>query len=198
MLSSGLEQAGTDMAVDLAGFITDMKAHAVEHGFHVHAERHFIESYSLGQAWEVDLHPEEACEGPLEMLMVLEVDPRVILAFEDLVAGHLELDEDQDKRLQLPLFFKWALPPLPRPPDLLIFATELAGVSSITLPVEVSATDTYMSVTDPATRSLSLVGRLDLPLREMFMREIKTCDVLECAHAVSTWLLDQATAWLDD
>ena len=48
------------MGVDLAGFITDMKAHAVEHGFHVHAERHFIESYSLGQAWEVDLHPEEA------------------------------------------------------------------------------------------------------------------------------------------
>ena len=186
------------MAVDLAGFITDMKAHAVEHGFHVHAERHFIESYSLGQAWEVDLHPEEACEGPLEMLMVLEVDPRVILAFEDLVAGHVELDEEQDQQLQLPLFFKWALPPLPRPPDLLILATELAGVSGTALPVEVSATDTYMSVTDPATRSLSLMGRIDLPLRQMFMREIKTCDVLECAHEVSRWLLEQAIGWLDD
>ena len=185
------------MGVDLAGFITDMKAHAVEHGFHVHAERHFIESYSLGQAWEVDLHPEEACEGPLEMLMVLEVDPRVILAFDDLVAGHHEFDEEQDERLQLPLFFKWALPPLPKPPDLLILATELAGVSGTTLPVEVSATDTYMSVTDPATRSLSLVGRLDLPLRKMFMRELKTCDVLECAHGVSTWLLEQSTVWLD-
>ena len=46
------------MTVDIAGFITDMKAHAVDHGFHVHAERHFIESFSLGQAWEVDLHPE--------------------------------------------------------------------------------------------------------------------------------------------
>ena len=81
------------MTVDIAGFITDMKAHAVDHGFHVHAERHFIESFSLGQAWEVDLHPEEACEGPLEMLMVLEVDPRVILAFEDLMAQHhLELE----------------------------------------------------------------------------------------------------------
>ena len=185
------------MGVDLAGFITDMKAHAVEHGFHVHAERHFIESYSLGQAWEVDLHPEEACEGPLEMLMVLEVDPRVILAFEDLVAGHHEFDEEQEEQLQLPMFFKWALPPLPKPPDLLILATELAGVSGTTLPVEVSATDTYMSVTDPATRSLSLVGRIDLPLRKMFMRELKTCDVLECAHGVSTWLLDQCKVWLD-
>ena len=187
------------MAVDLAGFITDMKAHAVEHGFHVHAERHFIESYSLGQAWEVDLHPEEACEGPLEMLMVLEVDPRVILAFEDLVAEHNhEIDEEQEQRFQLPMFFKWALPPLPKPPDLLILATELAGVSGTTLPVEVSATDTYMSVTDPAARTLSLVGRIDLPLTLMVLRELKTCDVLECAHEVSKWLIDQAAVWLDD
>lgn len=186
------------MAVDLAGFITDMKAHAVEHGFHVHAERHFIESYSLGQAWEVDLHPEESCEGPLEMLMVLEVDPRVILAFDDLLAGQVEIDEEQDEKLQLPLYFKWALPPLPNPPDLLILATELAGVSGTTLPVEVSATDTYMSVTDAPTRSLSLVGRLDLPLRKMFMRELKTCDVLECAHGVSMWLISQAGGWLED
>ena len=186
------------MALDLAGFITDMKTHAVEHGFHVHAERHFIESYSLGQAWEVDLHPEEACEGPLEMLMVLEVDPRVILAFEDMIAEHIEPDEEQERRMQLPLFFKWALPPLPKPPDLLILATELAGVSGTTLPVEVSATDTYMSVTDPASRSLSLMGRIDLSLLEMFKREVKICDVLECAHGVSTWLLDQSAAWLAD
>ena len=186
------------MGVDLAGFITDMKSHAVEHGFHVHAERHFIESYSLGQAWEVDLHPEEACEGPLEMLMVLEVDPRVILAFDDIMAESIELDEEQDDKLQLPLYFKWALPPLPHPPDLLILATELAGVSGTTLPVEVSATDTYMSVTDAPTRSLSLVGRLDLPLRKMFMRGLKTCDVLKCAHGVSMWLIEQAEGWLDD
>ncbi len=186
------------MSVDLAGFITDMKAHAVEHGFHVHADRHFIESYSLVQAWEVDLHPEEACEGPLEMLMVLEVDPRVILGFEDLVMENVDFDEEQEGRLQLPFFFKWALPPLPRPPDLLILATDLAGVSGTTLPVEVSAIDTYMSVTDPAARSLSLVGRLDLSLREMYLREVKTCDVLECAHNVSMWLLDQAQDWLDE
>ena len=152
------------MAVDIAGFITDMKAHAVDHGFHVHAERHFIESFSLGQAWEVDLHPEEACEGPLEMLMVLEVEPRVILAFEDLMAQHLEMDEEQERQLELPLFFKWALPPLPNPPDLLILATELAGVSGTTLPVEVSATDTYMSVMRPAMSTAmdgaSLRGRV--------------------------------------
>ena len=45
------------MAVDLAGTVTYLKDHAVEHGFHVHDERHFVETYTLRQAWEVDVHP---------------------------------------------------------------------------------------------------------------------------------------------
>ena len=49
------------------GFVADLKDHAVEHGFHVHDERHFVESYSLRQNWEVDLHPEEGCEGPVDL-----------------------------------------------------------------------------------------------------------------------------------
>ncbi len=186
------------MAVDLAAFITDMKGHAVEHGFHVHDERHFIESYSLGQAWEVDLHPEEACEGPLEMLMVLEVDPRVLLSFDDEVLEHGELVSDPEGRYVLPMFFKWALPPLPSPPDLLILATELAGVSGTTIPIEVSATDTFAAVTDAAMRSLSLVGKMDLPLAQLYLGDLKTCDLLDRAHDVSMWLLDQSAHWLDD
>ena len=185
------------MTVDLAAFITDIKGHAVEHGFHVHDERHFIESYSLGQAWEVDLHPEEACEGPLEMLMVLEVDPRVILSFDDSVQEQGDKIEDPDDLFKLPLFFKWALPPLPAPPDLLILATELAGVSQTMIPVEVSAIDTFASVTDASTRSLSLVGRIDLSLPEMFMGDLKTCDLLDRAHEISMWLLDRSAIWLD-
>ena len=35
--------------IDIAGFVADLKDHAVEHGFHVHDERHFVESYSLRQ-----------------------------------------------------------------------------------------------------------------------------------------------------
>ena len=70
-------------AVDIPGFVTDLKAHAVEHGFHIHAERHFVETYSLGQTWEVELHPEEACGGPLDLHLTLEIDPRVLLSFED-------------------------------------------------------------------------------------------------------------------
>src|SRR5262249_41209304 len=55
--------------IDIAGFVADLKDHAVEHGFHVHDERHFVESYSLRQNWEVDLHPEEGCEGPVDLYL---------------------------------------------------------------------------------------------------------------------------------
>lgn len=185
------------MAIDLAAFITDVKAHAVEHGFHVHDERHFIESYSLGQAWEVDLHPEEACEGPLEMLMVVEVDPRVLLSFEDAVGEHGDLVEDPTGQFQLPLIFKWALPPLPAPPDLLILATELAGISGTTIPVDVSAIDTFAAVTDAAVRSLQILGKLELSMPEIMLGELKMCDLLDRAHDVSMYLLDQSERWLD-
>ncbi len=72
-------------AIDVAGYVAELKDHAVDHGFHVHDERHFVETYSLRQAWEVDLHPEEACGGPLDLHLSLDVDPRALLAFEDAV-----------------------------------------------------------------------------------------------------------------
>ena len=63
--------------IDLPGFVADLKDHAVEHGFHVHDERHFVETYSMRQAWEVDLHPEDACGGPLDLHLAVEVEPRI-------------------------------------------------------------------------------------------------------------------------
>jgi hypothetical protein len=80
--------------IDVAGFVSDLKSHAVDHGFHVHDERHFVETYSLRQMWEVDLHPEEACSGPIDLHMSLEVDPRVLLGFEDVV---VKLDDPDDE-----------------------------------------------------------------------------------------------------
>src|SRR5207248_1510760 len=50
--------------IDVAGYVAELKEHAVDHGFHVHDERHFVETYSLRQAWEVDLHPAEGCGRP--------------------------------------------------------------------------------------------------------------------------------------
>lgn len=183
--------------IDVPGFIADLKDHATRHGFHVHDERHFIETYSMRQAWEVDLHPEEACGGPLDLHLALEIDPRVILAFEDLVVD-LRDDEEPDSPLTLPLNFTWSMPPLPKSPDLLVLATELAGIGGPDLPLEVSAIDSFASVTDPAERSLSIVARLDVQLSQIFMGTEDLCSALDGCLDVSRYVLDQSPIWLDD
>ncbi|MFM2072623.1 MAG: hypothetical protein RLZZ623_2887, partial [Actinomycetota bacterium] len=114
--------------IDVAGFVADLKSHAIDHGFHVHDERHFVETYSLRQLWEVDLHPEEACNGPIDLHLSLEVDPRALLGFEDEVMKQDDPDDDPPTGFTFPLLFTWTLPPLPRPPDLLVLATDIAGV----------------------------------------------------------------------
>ena len=183
--------------IDVAGFIADLKDHAVDHAFHVHDERHFVESYSLRQAWEVDLHPEEACGGPLDLHLSLEVDPRVLLSFEDNV---LELDEDEEPPddYHFPLMFNWALPPLPKGPDLLVLATDLAGIGGPDLPLEVSAIDSFAAVTDAPERSLAIVARLELSLANVYMGRELLCDTLDRCLAVSQFLLERAPGWLDE
>lgn len=181
-------------SIDVAGFVADLKAHAVDHGFHVHDERHFVETYSLRQAWEVDLHPEEACGGPLDLHLALEVDPRALLAFEDAVAD-LPEDETPPGDHQFPLIFNWALPPLPNGPDLLVLATELAGIGGPELPIEVSATDSYPSVTDAPERSLSITAHTEVMLARIYQGEESLCDTLERCRSVSLFLLDRAPSW---
>lgn len=183
--------------LDVAGFVAELKNHAADHGFHIHDERHFVETYSMRQAWEVDLHPEEACGGPLEFHFALEVDPRTVLAFEDQVLALAE-GEDPDERYYMPLVFTWSLPPLPRCPDLLLLATELAGIGGVELPVEVSAVDSFASVTDPSERTLTVVARVSMSITQIYMGEEMLCDALERCLAVSRFLLDAAPAWLDD
>ncbi len=91
--------------IDVAGFVADLKEHAVDHGFHVHDERHFVETYSLRQTWEVDLHPEEACNGPIDLHLALDVEPRTLLSFDDEVAKLEEPEETPADNFQFPLDF---------------------------------------------------------------------------------------------
>ena len=183
--------------IDVAGYVAELKEHAVDHGFHVHDERHFVETYSLRQAWEVDLHPEEGCGGPLDLHLSLEVDPRVLLAFEDAVMS-LPDSDDPDDTFHFPLVFTWTLPPLPKGPDLLVLATELAGVGGPELPLEVSAIDSFASATDAAERSLNVIARQEVSLARVLGGEELLCDVLDRCLAVSRYLLDQAPAWLGE
>lgn len=183
--------------IDVAGFIADLKDHAVDHQFHVHDERHFVETYSLRQAWEVDLHPEDACGGPLDLHLALEVEPRSLLSFEDQM---LELTEGREPpdTFGFPLVFTWVLPPLPKGPDLLVLATELAGIGGTTVPLEVSAIDSFAAVTDAPERSLTIVARIEVGLDKIFLGQEQLCEVLDKCHEVSTFLLDRAPVWLDE
>ncbi len=183
--------------IDVPGFVADLKDHATDHGFHVHDERHFVETYSLRQAWEVDLHPERACGGPLDLHLAVEVDPRVLLAFEDKM---LELDEEAEppEGYFFPLIFSWAMPPLPKGPDLLLLATELAGIGGPDLPLEVSAIDSTAAVTDAPERTLTITAKIELSLGDLFMHRESLCDVFDRCYNVSEFMLDRAPFWLDD
>src|SRR3954454_17365745 len=183
--------------IDVAGYVAELKEHAVDHGFHVHDERHFVETYSLRQAWEVDLHPEEACNGPLDLHLSLEVDPRQLLSFEDAVMALPDGDDPEDT-FQFPLLFTWTLPPLPKGPDLLVLATELAGVGGPELPLEVSAIDSFAAVTDAPERSLTIIARIEVSLTAIFKSEEQLCDVLDRCLGVSEFLVDHAPAWLEE
>jgi hypothetical protein len=180
--------------IDVAGYVSEIKDHAVDHGFHVHDERHFVETYSLRQLWEVDLHPEEACRGPLDLHLALEVDPRVLLSFEDLVVD-LPDDTEPPDEFHFPLTFNWALPPLTQAPDLLRLTIDLAGVGGIDLPLEVSASDSFPSATDAAERRLTIVARQQISLARVMAGEEMLCEVFDRCLAVSRFLLDRAPEW---
>jgi hypothetical protein len=124
-------QAGAVAAIDIAGFVSELKDHAIDHGFHVHDERHIIETYSLRQSWEVDLHPESGCGRPLDLHLALDVDPRVLLALQDKLEEMADEWEEPPDEYHFDLFFNWAVPPLSEPPDLLVLATDLAGIGGV-------------------------------------------------------------------
>jgi hypothetical protein len=183
------------MAIDIAGFITYLKDHAVEHGFHVHDERHFIETFSLRQAWEVDVHPESACDGPLDLNLAFDVEPRVLLALEDQVTT---MDDDYsppEGDFRLPLLFNWNLPTLKRPPDLVVLAAEVAGIGGPDLPIEVSAVESTGALSTGSDVRLAITGRVEVSLVDVMMGQEKMCDTLDRCHDVSEFLVGQADTW---
>lgn len=183
--------------IDVAGYVAEIKDHAVDHGFHVHDERHFVETYSLRQFWEVDLHPEEGCGGPIDLHLALEVDPRVLLNFEDEVSA-LPDDADPQDKFHFPLTFTWGVPPLPAGPDLLRLAIDLAGVGGVELPLEISAIDSFGSVTDAAVRRLTIVAKQQVSLARVLAGEEMLCETFDRSLAVSRFLLENASEWLTE
>ena len=183
------------MAIDIAGFITYLKDHAVEHGFHVHDERHFIETFSLRQAWEVDVHPESACDGPLDLNLAFDVEPRVLLALEDQVTKMEDGYTRPDGDFRLPLLFNWNLPTLRKPPELVVLAAEVAGIGGTDLPIEVSAVESSGALSTEADVRLAITGKVEVSLVDVMLGQEKMCDTLDRCRDVSEYLVEQADTW---
>jgi hypothetical protein len=183
------------MAIDIAGFITYVKDHAIEHGFHVHDERHFIETFSLRQSFEVDLHPESACDGPLDLNLAFDVEPRVLLRMEDWVKEHEEEISDASENFELPIYFNWALPTMKAPPDLVVLAAELAGIGGVDLPIEVSGVESTGALSTGSDIRLSLVGRVKMSLVDVMMGQEQLCDILDRCREVSEYLVTASEGW---
>jgi hypothetical protein len=172
--------------IDLAGFITDVKSQAIHHGFHVHDERHFMETYSLRQWWEVDLHPASGCGSPMELHLALDVDPRVLLAFDDAMATATD-PESVPNDFFFPLTLTWSLPASSI--ELLNLALELAGLTGISLPLEVAATDSYGSPAASPERAITVTARRSVSLTKILEGDEDIEDTLERANDVSLFLL---------
>lgn len=183
------------MAIDIAGFITYVKDHAIEHGFHVHDERHFIETFSLRQSFEVDLHPESACDGPLDLNLAFDVEPRVLLRLEDWVKEHEEEITEASETFQLPIYFNWALPTMKAPPDLVVLAAELAGIGGVDIPIEVSGVESTGALSTGSDIRLSLVGRVEMSLVDVMMGQEQLCDILDRCREVSEYLVTASEGW---
>jgi hypothetical protein len=67
------------------------------------------------------------------------------------------------------------------------------------LPLEVSAIDSFASVTDAPERSLSIVARLSIELADVYSSaDEPLCATLDRCKDVSLYLLEQAPHWLDE
>ncbi len=186
------------MAVDLSSTVTYLKDHAIEHGFHVHDERHFVETYTLRQSWEIDLHPAEACAGPLDLHIALDINPRLLLSFEDALNETDGIPEDDEGDYEVTFFFNWSLPPLQISPDIIVLSAELAGIGGIDLPIEVSSVETMGALSDKEDRLLSVVGAVKRSLVDIIFKQDSLCEVLDRVHDVSMYMVEQADEWLGE
>ena len=187
--------------IDVAGFVADLKSQAIDHGFHVHDERHFVETYSLRQLWEVDLHPEEACAGPIDLHLSLDVDPRAMLGFEDEMMKMEDLDDEPPdagsrsrscsrgrcrRSSTRPICSCW------RP-------TSPASAASTSRSRCRRSTRSRASPTPPSAACRSWpASTVDLCRRVHEQRRVGRCQALDRCKHVSLYLLDRANAWLGE
>lgn len=120
-----------------------------------------------------------------------------MMSFEDVIMSMPEGEEPPDDHL-LPLTITWSMPPLQASPDLLVLATELAGIGGTELSLEISAADAYLGVIDAPQRSVNIVSRSSTSLSRLYMGREDLSDLFRRLAAVSEFLVDRAPAWLGE
>ena len=121
-----------------------------------------------------------------------------MLGFEDEVMKLDDLDETPPAGFTFPLVFTWTLPPLPDPPDLLVLATELAGIGASSCRSR-SRRSTHIQ-RDRRSGAIALDGCLPaIDLSDVYLNNDHTvaANLERCKH-VSLYLLERAKDWLGD
>ena len=77
-------------------------------------------------------------------------------------------------------------------------AIDLAGIGEMELPLEISATDSFGSVTDPPTRRLLIVAKQQVSLAHILAGEELLCETFDRTLAVSRFLLAKTPGWLGE
>lgn len=181
--------------IDLAGFVSQLKDHFVEHKFHIHEERHMVETYSLIQSWEIDLHPETACNGAVDLIVSMTIDPRSLLFFEDKIA-ELEDSAHETDASPFEIDFAWSLPPIKDTVNILSLTLDLTRFGDLQFPIEVGVRDDFKSVTDSAVRHLLVSAKHVFSLNQIYNGEEVPCEVVTKAFEISSHLLDRSAQWL--
>ncbi len=164
---------------------------------------HFVETYSLRQLWEVDVHPEEACSGPIDLHLSLEVDPRALLGFEDeVVKTRRPRRAEPPRRLPVPPAVHLDVAAAPRArPTCSCWPPSWPASAVVDLPVEVSAIDSFASGHRRACERSAVARRphpgVASPTCTSATRK-RFADVLDRCKDVSLFLLDRAKDWLGD
>jgi hypothetical protein len=78
-----------------------------------------------------------------------------------------------------------------------VVSTDLAGLGGVELPITVSANESIASVTDPSARTLQVVGKCQVSLVDVLMAREQLCEELDRAKAVSEYLLERVSGWLE-
>lgn len=172
--------------IDVPGFIADLKGFAIDEGFHVHDERHFVETYSLRQWWEVDIHPEAGCGSQMDLHISLDVDPRILLAFEDAASTANDLADIPDDFF-FPLTLTWSSPLPLEESKLRALGNRVRTMTSLS--VELASTDSYSVVGEALERRATITARHGMSLRSIAEGTEHVEQVLAEAHDISLFLL---------